>query len=306
MTLLSPDSIQGLKCLSVGLELNSLGRSIKQSSLSIGRLFRSTSAKVGISIVFAILAMVFVGSFLVPYSPYATSGQINSAPTFAHPFGTDYLGHDILSEIVWGAYPSMLVAVVAALGAALLGLVAGIVAGYFERVGSVVGFVTDLVLTFSPIPFLMLIGTLFEPSNQLIIALLIFVLWAPIARSIRPQVSRIKKAAYVDAERLSGTGDVRIAFKVIASSVAPIASAYFIINVAAATIIVTALEFLGVGNPDIVSWGSILYWAQQFGFYSGDWWWILAPGLTIALIAIGFGLMGFSIEEVLNPRLRVG
>ena len=87
--------------------------------------------------------------------------------------------------------------------------------------------------------------------------------------------------------------------------VAPIAIAYFVLTVATGIVLVSALQFLGVGNPDLISWGSMLYWAQQFAFYYGDWWWILAPGLSISLVATGFALIGFSLEEVANPRLRV-
>ncbi len=87
-------------------------------------------------------------------------------------------------------------------------------------------------------------------------------------------------------------------------SVAVIAFAYFVLTVGAAIILVTGLEYIGVGNPDIVSWGSMIYWAQNFGFYAGAWWWILAPGVAISLLTIGFALIGFSIEEALNPRLR--
>ena len=80
--------------------------------------------------------------------------------------------------------------------------------------------------------------------------------------------------------------------------------AYFVLLVSVSIVLATALEFIGVGNPQIVSWGSILFFAQQYGFFSGDWWWVLAPGLAITVVATGFALVGFSFEEILNPRLR--
>ena len=98
--------------------------------------------------------------------------------------------------------------------------------------------------------------------------------------------------------------DRQIVLKIILFEVGSIGIAYFIINLALNIVIVTALEFLGVGNPLVVSWGSILYWAQQYAFNLGDWWWILAPGFIITLTATAFALIGFSVEEILNPRIR--
>jgi peptide/nickel transport system permease protein len=96
----------------------------------------------------------------------------------------------------------------------------------------------------------------------------------------------------------------QIIARIIIPEIASLAIAYFVLTVAAAIVLVTALQFLGVGNPNIVSWGSMLYWAQQFAFYAGDWWWIIAPGAAISVVAMAFALVGFSIEEVMNPRLR--
>ena len=98
--------------------------------------------------------------------------------------------------------------------------------------------------------------------------------------------------------------DFQIIRKIMIPEVTSLAIAYFVLTVSAAVVLVTALQFLGVGNPTEVSWGSMLYWAQQFAFYAGDWWWILAPGVSITLVALAFALIGFSVEEVMNPRLR--
>jgi peptide/nickel transport system permease protein len=142
-------------------------------------------------------------------------------------------------------------------------------------------------------------------TDTLIIVILIVVLWPAIGRAIRSQVLSVKERPYVESGKLSGMSDFEIIRRVIIPEVAPIAIAYFVLTVAAAIVLVTALEFLGVGNPNIVSWGSMLYWAQNFAFYRGDWWWILAPGISVTLVATGFALIGFSVEEVMNPRLRV-
>lgn len=269
------------------------------------RFLRKGVAKIGWGFILAILVLVLVGPLFVSYSPYAISGLPNQAPNFAHPFGTDYLGHDILSQVIYGAYPSLVVGLVAALSATVLGFVIGVLGGYYKRLDWLTSASTDSILSIPSLPLLILIGMIFPISNWLIIAGLTLVLWAPAARAVRAQVASLKKLAYVDAAKTSGTRDWGIVWKVIVPKVGSIAMAYFVILVSVSIVLATALEFIGVGNPEVVSWGSILYFAQQYGFFLGDWWWVLAPGLSITLIASGFALIGFSFEEMLNPRLRV-
>jgi peptide/nickel transport system permease protein len=265
--------------------------------------FERRSAKVGAAILVVFFILILIGPFLVPYSPNVASGKANAPPSLDHPFGTDFLGKDVLSEVIYGAYPSMLVGIAAALGATLVGLIAGVMAGYFNRLEGWLTGTTDIVMTFPPIPFMVLLGSIYYPSQALIVLILVVVLWPPIARSIRSQIMTVKKLPYVDAARTSGMKDRQIIMGIMLPEVTAIAVAYFVLVVAAAIVLVAALEFIGVGHPDVVSWGSMLYWAQSFAFYNGDWWWILAPGVSITLVATGFALIGFSIEEVMNPRL---
>src|SRR4029077_15821421 len=123
-------------------------------------------------------------------------------------------------------------------------------------------------------------------------------------RAVRAQVLSVKKLAFVDSAKTSGLNDRQVIFKVIFFEVAPLAIAYFVSALALNIVLVTSLQFIGMGNALEVTWGSILYWAQQYGFNSGDWWWIVPPGLVITLTTAGFGLLGFSLEEIANPRLR--
>ena len=150
----------------------------------------------------------------------------------------------------------------------------------------------------------MLLGTLRPADNLYLIVILSVVLWPPVARSVRSQVLSIKSLPYVELAKMSGMSDAEVIVKVIIPAVGAIIFAYFVLTVAASIVLVMGLEYLGVGNPDVVSWGSMIYWSQQFGFYSGDWWWVLAPGVAISLLTVGFALMGYSFEEVMNPRLR--
>ena len=268
-------------------------------------LLRRKSARAGFTIVGAILAVMIVGPFVVPYGPYQVNySLVNSPPSWSHLLGTDYQGADVLSQVVWGAQLSLLVGVGGAVLAVVIGTVIGIFAGYFNRLeGLLTGF-TDVIMIFPAVPLIVLLGTRRPVDDPYLITILGVVLWPPVARSIRSQVLSVKHHPYVEVAKMSGMGDLEIVFRVIFPAVAAIIFAYFVLTVAACVVLVTGLEFLGVGNPDVVSWGSMIYWAQQFGFYAGSWWWIVAPGAIITLFTIGLALIGYSVEEVMNPRLR--
>lgn len=267
-------------------------------------LFKKTTSKVGTILIAAFLLLIFIGPFVIPYGPNQVSIHRYSPPSFTHLLGTDNLGRDVLSEVVFGAYPSLVVSLVSAIGGALIGLVAGVIGGYYTKAEGVVSGAADIIVTFPPLPLLILVGLLSTDIGNLIIVALIAVLWAPVARAVRSQVLSVRKRPFVDAAKASGMSDQSIVFKIMIPETASIAFAYFVLDTAVAIIIVTALEFLGVGNPNVISWGSMFYWSEQFAFAAGAWWWVLAPGVSITIVALSLALIGFSIEEALNPRLR--
>lgn len=272
---------------------------------SLLQILRKRSSRLGVILILAFVVLMLLGPLIITYSPYVSTGPINAPPSLAHPFGTDSLGRDVLSQTISGAYPSMIIGLSAALGAVLLGLFVGVLAGYFSKLEGLLTGVADVIMVFPALPLMVLLGSIYPPTYELLTAIMILVLWPPIARSIRSQVLSVKKRPFVNATKLSGVSDFEIVFKIIIPEVGAIALAYFVLTVSFAIVLVSGLQFLGIGNPDVISWGSMLYFAQQFGFYAGDWWWILAPGLSITIVTTGFALIGFSVEEIMNPRLRL-
>lgn len=266
-------------------------------------LMRSRLRIAGVAILLLVFLIVLTGSFLWHFTPQGTYG-VNEGPSIRHPFGTDYLGHDLFSQIAWGAYPSLFVAIGAAIGSVVIGLAAGVVGGYFSRLEILLNGASDVVMAFPAIPLLIIVGSLFTATNTLIMVMLILVMWPAVARAVRAQVGAIKKMAYIEASSTSGMTDLQVIAREIVPEVGAIAVAYFVLNVALAIVLTTAIEFLGVGNPSVVTWGSILYWAQQYAFFIGDWWWVIFPGLMITLTASAFALIAYSLEETLNPRLK--
>jgi peptide/nickel transport system permease protein len=276
---------------------------------SISRLASAITHKgpsrIGLVLVVALLLFILVTTFLDPYAPMVVTGPRNSPPSLSHLFGTDFLGRDVLSQFVWGSYTSLFLGISAAIITSLVGLLMGMLAGYYERAGPIFSTAADIALTLPPLILLMIIGSLFQPTPVLLIGCLSLILWATCSRAVRAQIRSLKTRPYVDAARTSGMSNWQIMGKTLAPKVAPIALAYFVFNASTSVVIVTALQFLGVGNPTVISWGSMLYFAQQYGLYIGDWWWILAPGLGLSLFVIGLALIAFSFEEIMNPRLRV-
>jgi ABC-type dipeptide/oligopeptide/nickel transport system permease subunit len=267
-------------------------------------LFEKKSAKAGGIILAGFAVFMFAGPFFITYSPQVPVGDPNAAPSMAHIFGTDYLGRDIASLVMWGAYPSIFVSLTGSVGAALVGLVVGVLGGYYSKLESLLTGLADVVITIPAFPLMILIGMIFSYSDLLIAGILVIALWPPIARSVRSQVLSIRERPFVEAARTSGARDLEIVWRIIVPNVIPIVLAYFVLTLAISTVFVVGLEFLGVGNLTEVNWGTTLYYAQQFGFFNGDWWWIVAPGAAITLFASAFALIGFSVEEVMNPRLR--
>ncbi|MGI0090679.1 MAG: ABC transporter permease [Nitrososphaerales archaeon] len=268
------------------------------------RLLHSKPAIIGLVIIAAILIFVLIGPYVWPYTAFQVSGPANSPPSFSHPFGTDYQGHDLMSQVIYGAYPTLLVGLVSSVCATMIGFVAALYGGYFERVRNFVSLATDIVLSFPSIAMLIVIGSLFLPSDPVIAGGLIVLLWATCSRAILPQVASLKRMPYVEAAKTSGMSNRKIQWRIIAPAVAPIAMAYFILITSVGIIIATSVSFLGLGNFTVISWGTIFFYAQEYAFYLGDWWWVIAPGLMLALTASAFALVGFSVEEIMNPRLR--
>ncbi len=271
---------------------------------ALSRILRDRPAKIGVGIVAAIIGFVLVAPIFIPYDPNAINQAIrNQPPSLAHPFGTDYIGHDVMAQVVYGAYPTLLWGLLAALGSTSIGFVVGLLGGYYKKLEGIVSVASDVVLSFPSLVLLITIGSIFLATDQLIAEIIIVILWSRVARAIRPQVISVKKRAYVDAARTSGLSEWRILWEIVAPEVGPIGMSFLILTVSLSILLAASVEFLGVGNLSEISWGTTLYFAQQYGFFAGDWWWVAAPGILLGLTASGFALVGFSVEKVLNPRL---
>jgi peptide/nickel transport system permease protein len=250
--------------------------------------------------------MALFPGLIALYDPWVPTGKPFEPPSIYHPLGTNDVGQDIFSELVYGARISLLVGVTSALLTVFIGLTFGVLAGYKRGVlDELIMAITDVMLLLPALPLMALLAVLLGPGYQNIVIVIALFSWPPVARMIRAQTLSVKENLYVEAARAIGASSLRIVLKYIIPQLIPMLIAHTILRVSGAMIAEASLSFLGLGDPRTKSWGSMIYWAQRSGaITAGAFWWIVAPGIMITITVLGLGLVGYKLEEWANPRLR--
>lgn len=220
--------------------------------------------------------------------------------------GTDSLGRDIWSQLVYSTRVSMVIGLTAAVSLTVIGVLVGVISGY---IGGVVDEalmrVVDALLCLPFLPLLMAMAKMFGQTYIYVIVLLAVFGWVGIARVVRSQALSIREKPFVESAKAVGAGRVYIMIKHVMPNVLPIAFAGMILSIPDAILTEAALSFLGLGDPRIMTWGKMLHNAFNWGgFRRLIFWWIIPPGLAIMILCIAFVFIGHSIDEVMNPRLR--
>ncbi|MCX8173502.1 MAG: ABC transporter permease [Thermoplasmata archaeon] len=218
--------------------------------------------------------------------------------------GTDTQGRDILSRIVWGSQIALFIGVTAAVLSMLLGTIIGLVSGYYGgSIDLVLMRITDVFLVIPFLPLVIILAAVLGSSVMNIIYVLVLIGWPGIARVIRSMILSLKERPFIDAARVTGASNFRIMFKHLFPNVVPLAVLYMTFTVSGAILTEAALSFIGLGDPNSVSWGIILHDAQ-YSNAVGNWWMTIPAGLCITMISMGFYLVGRAVEQIINPRLR--
>ena len=250
----------------------------------------------------AILGLFVAGAvfapLLAPYDPWEP-GTAFLGPGPAHLLGTNDIGQDIFSELVYGARVSLLVGFLAAAVSVGIGTLVGLFSGYLRGVAdeALMG-LTDVVLVVPALPLMIILAAHLRPGIWNIVVVIGALWWTSTARVVRSRVLQLREMPFVLAARAMGLGDAYVVFRHVMPNVRHVLFAMFVPTIAGAMLTEASLSFLGLGDPLQKSWGMMLNYAfSRGGFLNGCWWWYLPPGLCISLSVLGFMLVGFGLEE---------
>jgi peptide/nickel transport system permease protein len=262
---------------------------------------------VGLALLSVFLVMAVFAPVLAPYDPHARVGRPFTAPNGQHWLGTNDIGQNILSELIYGTRVSLGIGLAAALVSLVISASVGLLAGYTGGVvDQALMRLVDLLLVFPFLPLMIVLAAYLGAGGAMQLLVIVLVLWAGPARIIRAQTLTTRSQAYVEGGRAVGARSRRILWRYLLPAVVPLLIVQFVRAVNVAILIEASLSFLGLGDPVQKSWGTMLYYANVRGAYlTGAWlWWIVPPGVCIAAVILGFTLLGLTLEEWANPRLR--
>ncbi|MGO2860837.1 MAG: ABC transporter permease [Brevibacterium sp.] len=265
---------------------------------------RNRVALLGLSLLTVILLAVIVGPLIYPNSPFEITGIPMEAPGESSVLlGTDALGRDVLAELLYGGRATLLVGIVAALLSTTIGIVLGGLAGYHRGwVDSVAVRITEFFQVLPPLLLAMVLVTLFKPSLTTITIAIGIVSWPATMRITRAEFLRIRELDYVKSDRASGAGDIWIIFKTILPNALPPIVVMSTLVIGQAMLFEAGLSFLGLGDPNTMSWGLILGNNREQMLTA--WWPVAFPGLAIFLAVLSVSLSGDGLNDALNPKGR--
>jgi len=270
------------------------------------------SKPIGIFGLLILLFFLFIAVFAPFIAPY-DSKQIGTLeerrlpPSSKHLLGTDELGRDILSRVIWGTRTSLLIGFTAAFISVIIGIIIGLFAGYHSGgiTDEVLMRITDIFLSIPWLPLMIILTVLLGRSILNLIFVIGISSWQGTARIVRSQVLSIKERPFVEAIRAIGASDMYIIFREILPNIIPLAIANTALITTNAILSESTLSFLGLGDPTHVSWGMILHYAFTSGaIFRGEYWYFIPPGICIMIAVLGFTFVGNTLDEIFNPKLK--
>ena len=249
-----------------------------------------------------VLIAAVIAPLLAPVDPFEIVGEPFLKPSKGHLFGTDSLGRSMWAGLVYGARTTLIIAIVATLASVAFGTLVGAVAGYYG------GFVDDVLMRltefFQTIPsfiFAIVLVAILAPSATSLVVAIAVVSWPPITRVVRGEVLSVKAREFVQAAVIAGQADLAILFRqVLPNTLSPLIVTGSLL-VATAILIESALSFLGLGAPNLMSWGFMVGAGRSF--LRDAWWLVTIPGIAILLTVLSINLVGEGLNDALNPRL---
>jgi peptide/nickel transport system permease protein len=274
------------------------------------RLVRRRLAMLGLVIVAIVVAGAVLAPWLTGYDPNEqmfdglTIEGSPLPPDAKFWLGTDLLGRDLLTRILYGARTSLIIGIVANGVALLIGTLVGVVAGYFRGwIGSALMRFTDLMMAFPALLLAICLAAVFEPSLWIVAMVIALVNWVQTARVIYTETSSLAEREFIDAERTIGASAPRILFRHILPHLLPTIIVWGTLGISTTVLLEATLSFLGIGvQPPTASWGNIIFENQTY--FQAAPWLVFFPGAAILALALAFNLIGDALRDILDPTQR--
>jgi ABC-type dipeptide/oligopeptide/nickel transport system permease subunit len=290
-------------------------KGVSQWNIAWRRFRKNKAALAGLIFIGAIVFMAIFSPIIARYPPnylasFIEEGRIRVAPSSKYLFGTDYIGHDVFSQIIYGSSSALYVGFGAAAIAMSLAILVGLVSGYYG--GLVDNLLMRITEIFLVIPFLLIllvflqVITTLAPSGvgglSMVTLMIGLFSWASNARIIRGEVLRVKQFEFIEASKSLGASQSRIIFRHILPNVLHIVIVLTTLQIATAILVEAGVSFLGFGDPNAITWGQQLQGASEA--VKEAWWEGVFPGFFITMLVLGFSLLGNGLRDALDPRLR--
>ena len=279
----------------------------KESMIDFWRRYKKNrTALLGAYILLFFYILAIFAPLIAPYDYYTLSlSDVLNPPNREHPMGTDHLGRDVLSGVVYGARVSLFIGFVSAVISVFVGIMIGSIAGYFGgRVDDVLMRFTEMFLVIPRFFLILIVVAIFGSNIWNVMVIIGLTAWPGNARLIRAQFLSLKSEEFIEAARAGGASDTRIIFHhIMPNAIYPVVVNSSIL-IAGSIITEASLSFLGLGDPNIVSWGQMLNKAQIY--LRVAWWMGVFPGILMFFTVLSFNLVGDGLNDALNPRLKEG
>jgi peptide/nickel transport system permease protein len=276
---------------------------------AIKQYMRNPMGVVGLAMLLVVVFVAVFAPWLAPYNPkervQVSPEDILTPPDSQHLLGRDDAGKDVLSQLIYGARVSLIVGFTASFMSMFIGTTVGLVAGYFGgRIGNALMRFVDFLMVIPDLPLMLVIIAVMGRGLLNIILVIGLLGWTYTARLVRSQVLTVKERQYVLRARAIGASSGRIILRHIFPQVLPLVITQAVLDVSVAILAESSLAFLGLGDPTLISWGSMLNFAFERAVSRQAWWFLLPPGFAIVWVSLSLILIGNTLDQIVNPRLR--
>jgi peptide/nickel transport system permease protein len=264
-------------------------------------------ATVGVVLLAIFILVALVPGLIAHDNPSAQIYPRRLGPSSSHLLGTTAFGQDMFAQVIYGTRPVLLIAFGVGLGATIIAMLVGVAAAYLGGAwDGLLNLLTDVLLVIPAFPLLIVIGSyLHGASTGVLIAVITCISWSYTARQLRAQARSLRTRDFLEAAKVRGERSFYIITVEIIPTMTSLLVAAFLTNALYAVLFSASLQFIGLGNPSDVSWGTMLYWAENNeAFQTGQALWIIVPGLCIVALGAAFALLNYAFDEIGNPALR--